>query len=59
MQEATGTVLESPFDQNRLVKILEDMLPRLDELKQQTLSYAETQDFCSRAEVFANILEKR
>ncbi len=59
VQEATGTVLESPFGQDALVKMLEDMLPRLDELKKQTLAYAEQQDFCSRAEVFANILEKR
>ena len=59
VQEATGTVLESPFDQDKLVKMLSDMLPRLDELKQQTLAYAEKQDFCSRAQVFADILEKR
>ena len=59
VREATGTVLESPFDQNSLVKMLSGMLPRLDELKKQTLAYAETQDFCSRAEVFADILEKR
>jgi hypothetical protein len=31
----------------------------LDELKQQTLAYAEKEDFCSRARVFADILEKR
>ena len=59
VQDATGTVLESPFDQNMLVKMLSDMLPCLDELKKRTLAYAEQQDFCSRAEVFADILEKR
>ena len=53
------SVNESPFKQDELVKMLEDMLPRLDELKKRTLAYAEKQDFCSRAEVFANILEKR
>ena len=58
VQEATGTVLESPFDQDRLVKMLSDMLPRLNELKKQTLADAEKQDFCSRAQVFADILEK-
>ena len=58
VQNATGTVLESPFRQDELVKMLSDMLPRLDELKRQTLAYAEKEDFCSRARVFAEILEK-
>ena len=59
VQDATGTVLKSPFRQDELVKVLSDMLPRLDELKCRTLAYAEKQDFCSRAKVFADILEKR
>ena len=59
VQNATGTVLGSPFKQVELAKMLSDMLPRLDELKQQTLAYAEKEDFCSRARVFADILEKR
>ena len=59
VQNATGTVLESPFEQDELVKTLSDMLPRLDELKQQTLAYAKKEDFCSRARAFADILEKR
>ena len=59
VREATGTVLESPFDQDKLVKMLSDMMPHLDELKKRTLAYAGKQDFCSRAEVFADILEKR
>ena len=59
VQDATGTVLESPFKQDALVQMLSDMLARLDELKKKTLAYAEKQDFCSRAQVFADILEKR
>ena len=59
VRNATGTVLESPFRQDELVKMLSDMLPRLDELKKRTLAYAEQEDFCSRARVFADILEKR
>jgi UDP-glucose:(heptosyl)LPS alpha-1,3-glucosyltransferase len=59
VREATGTVLESPFSPVELVRMLSDMLPRLDELKKRTLDYAEKQDFCSRAKVFADILEKR
>ena len=59
VQDATGTVLEGPFRQDELVKMLPDMLPRLDELKRRTLAYAEKQDFCSRAKAFADILEKR
>ena len=58
VQSATGTVLESPFKQDELVKMLSNMLPRLNELKKQTLAYAEKEDFCSRARVFADILEK-
>lgn len=58
VRNATGTVLESPFRQDELVKMLSDMLPRLDELKRQTLAYAEKEDFCSRARVFADILGK-
>ena len=59
VKNATGTVLESPFSHDKLVKMLSDMLPRLDELKKQTLAYAGKEDFCSRARVFADILEKR
>ncbi len=59
VRNATGTVLESPFRQDELVKLLTEMLPRLDELKKQTLDYAGKEDFCSRARVFADILEKR
>ena len=59
VQEATGTVLEGPFRQEDLVRMIEDMIPRLDDLKRRTLAYAEKQDFCSRAKVFADILEKR
>ena len=59
VKNATGTVLDSPFRQDELVKMLSDMLPRLDKLKKQTLAYAAKEDFCSRARVFANILEKR
>lgn len=58
VRNATGTVLESPFRQDALVKMLSDMLPRLDGLKRQTLAYAEKEDFCSRARVFADTLEK-
>ncbi len=58
VRNATGTVLESPFSHEKLVKMLSDMLPRLDELKKQTLTYAENADFCSRARVFADNLEK-
>ena len=58
VQNATGTVLESPFKQDELVRLLSDMLPRLDELKKQTLAYAEKEDFSSRARVFADRLEK-
>ena len=58
VQNATGTVLESPFKHDELVNMLSDMRPRLDELKKQTLAYAEKEDFCSRARVFADILEK-
>ena len=58
VQNATGTVLESPFKQDELVKMLSDMLPRLDELKKRTLAYAEKEDFCSRARVLADSLEK-
>ena len=59
VKNATGTVLESPFRQDDLVKMLSDMLPHLEERKKQTLAYAEKEDFCSRARVFADILEKR
>ena len=59
VRNATGTVLESPFRHDRLAGMLSDMLPRLDELKRRTLEYAEKEDFCSRAKVFADILEKR
>ena len=58
VKNATGTVLESPFRHDELVRMLSDMLPRLDELKKQTLEYAEKEDFCSRARVFADSLEK-
>ena len=58
VKNATGTVLDSPFEQDELVKMLSNMLPRLDELKKQTLAYAEKEDFCSRARVFADFLEK-
>ena len=58
VQNATGTVLTGPFMQDDLVNMLSGMLPRLDELKQQTLAYAEKEDFSSRARVFADILEK-
>ena len=59
VQKATGTVLESPFRQDKLAEMLSDMIPRLDELKRRTLEYAAKEDFCSRAKVFADILEKR
>ena len=59
VKNATGTVLESPFRQDALANMLSDMLPRLDELKEQTLAYAQKEDFCSRARVFADVLEKR
>ena len=59
VRKATGTVLESPFKQDELVKTLAAMLPHLDDLKQQTLDCAEKEDFCSRARVFADNLEKR
>ena len=59
VNNATGTVLKSPFEQAELVQMLSDMLPRLDELKKQTLAYADKEDFCSRARVFADRLEKR
>ena len=38
--------------------MLADMLPRLDELKRKTMDYAGKMDFCSRARVFADELEK-
>ena len=59
VKNATETVLESPFNQDELIGMLSDMLPRLDELKQQTLAYAEKEDFCSRACVFADSLENK
>lgn len=59
VRDATGTVLDGPYSQEATVRMLEDMIPRLDELKKQTTAYAATQDFCSRARVFADILEKR
>ena len=59
VQNATGTVLDSLFSQDKLVKMLSDMLPRLNDLKKRTLAYAGKEDFCSRARVFADILEKR
>jgi len=59
VRNATGTVLESPFRHDKLVEMLSDMIPRLDELKLRTLEYAAGEDFCSRAKVFADILEKR
>ena len=59
VQKATGTVLESPFRQDKLAEMLSDMIPRLNELKRRTLEYAVKEDFCSRAKVFADILEKR
>ena len=58
VRDATGTVLDEPYRQDEAVRMLEDMIPRLDELKRRTLAYAENQDFCSRAKVFADILEK-
>jgi len=58
VREATGTVLDEPFRQDKLVRMLGDMLPRLDGLSRQTLAYAAKQDFCSRAKAFADILEK-
>lgn len=58
VMNATGTVLGSPFKQDELVGMLSDMLPRLDELKEQTLTYAGKEDFCSRARVFADVLER-
>ena len=58
VREATGTVLDGEYTQEAAVRMLEDMIPRLDELKRRTLAYAATQDFCSRARVFADILEK-
>ena len=58
VDNATGTVLDSPFSHEKLARMLSDMLPRLDELKRRTLAYAEKEDFCSRARVFADILEK-
>ena len=59
VREATGTVLDEPYRQEAAVRMLEDMIPRLDDLKRRTLEYAGTQDFCSRAKVFSDILEKR
>ena len=59
VREATGTVLEEPFRQEKLTAMVGEVIPRLDELKRRTLAYAEKQDFCSRAKVFADILEKR
>ena len=58
VREATGTVLDGQYSREKAVRMLEDMIPRLDELKRRTLAYAATQDFCSRARVFADILEK-
>ena len=58
VREATETVLEEPFQQEKLTAMVGEVIPRLDELKRRTLAYAEQQDFCSRAKVFADILEK-
>ena len=58
VRNATGTVLDGPFRQDDLVKMLAGMLPRLDALKEQTLAYAAKEDFCSRVRVFADILER-
>jgi UDP-glucose:(heptosyl)LPS alpha-1,3-glucosyltransferase len=59
VREATGTVLDGPYSRESAVRMLEDMIPHLDDLKRRTLEYAKTQDFCSRAKVFADIMEKR
>ena len=58
VREATGTVLDGEFRQDALETMLAGMLPRLDELKRRTLEYGEKIDFCSRARVFADELEK-
>ena len=58
VQEANGTVLSGPFEQDALVRMLEGLLPVPDGLRRRTLAYAEQQDFCSRAKAFADILEK-
>jgi len=58
VKDATGTVLEGEFSQDALETMLAGMLPNLDELKRKTLDYAGKMDFCSRARVFADELEK-
>ena len=58
MDEATGTVLKGEFSQDALETMLAGMLPDLDRLKRKTLDYAGKMDFCSRARVFADELEK-
>ena len=58
VDEATGTVLKGEFSQEALETMLAGMLPKLDELKRKTLDYAGKIDFCSRARVFADELEK-
>lgn len=59
VQDATDTVLDEPYREEKTVQMLQDMIPRLNELKEQTLAYAKGQDFCSRAKAFADILEKQ
>ena len=58
VDEATGTVLKGEFSQDALETMLAGMLPNLDGLKRKTLEYAGKMDFCSRARVFADELEK-
>ena len=58
VDEATGTVLKGEFSQDALETMLAGMVPNLDELKRRTLDYAGKIDFCSRARVFADELEK-
>ena len=58
VDEATGTVLKGEFSQDALETMLAGMLPDLDGLKRKTLDYAGKMDFCSRARVFADELEK-
>lgn len=57
VHDATGTVTPEPFALQDLTRLLADSLPRLSELRQQTIAYAKTQDFCARTDTILDFLE--
>lgn len=58
VRDATGTTTKEPFDQNDLNAMLNKALPKLSELKQKTIAYAQTQDFCARTDTILDLLEE-